>query len=100
MGDTPNTADEVSWAQWWGMALLGTAILAGLEFMVYRSLAPIERGQPGPAVWEPIAIVYELWGFAPAMSIIPVLWACLACIIGWQTRLRIKRLRHGKTEAH
>jgi hypothetical protein len=57
--------DSVSWSQWWGMAALMTVILAGLEFMVYTSVAPLERGEPqGAAVWAPIGIVYELAGYS------------------------------------
>ncbi len=64
--------NSVSWTAWFGMAGVATAILAGLEFMVYRGLAPIERGEkPGAAVWEPIAFVYDLAGFGAAMSVIP-----------------------------
>jgi hypothetical protein len=86
--------DAVSWNQWWGMAIVITVILAGLEFLVYRSLAPLERGEPqGMAVWAPIAMVYELAGFQAAMSVIPVMWGCLASIIAWQTWQRI-RSRH------
>lgn len=36
--------DPVPASQWWGMATLMTIILADLEFMVYISLAPLERG--------------------------------------------------------
>ena len=83
--------DEVSWTAWFGMAGVATAILAGLEFMVYRGLAPIERGeQPGAAVWAPIAIVYDLAGFGAAMSVIPAMWACLMGIVAWQSWVRIK----------
>lgn len=86
--------DAVSWSQWWRAAIVMTVILAGLEFMVYRSLAPLERGEPqGTAVWEPIAIVYELAGFSVAMSVIPLMWACLAGIIAWQTWVRIRSRR-------
>lgn len=75
-----------------GVTVLMSAILAGLELMVYRSLAPLERGQPqGGAVWEPIAVVYELCGYTAAMSVIPAMWACLMGIVAWQTWLRIKR---------
>jgi hypothetical protein len=90
----PDEPDEVSWTAWFGMAGVAAAILAGLEFMVYRALAPIERGeQPGAAVWEPIAIVYDLAGFVPAMSIIPALWVCLIGIVAWQTWVRVKAER-------
>jgi hypothetical protein len=37
--------------------------------------------------------VYELAGFQAAMSVIPVMWGCLASIIAWQTWQRI-RSRH------
>jgi hypothetical protein len=85
--------DAVSWSQWWGMAALMTAILAGLEFMVYTSLAPLERGEPqGMAVWEPIGIVYELAGFSAAMTAIPLVWACSAGIIAWKTWKRISSM--------
>ena len=83
--------DAVSWSQWWGMAALMTVVLAGLEFMVYTTLAPLERGEPhGAAVWAPIAIVYELAGFSVAMSVIPLMWACCAGIIAWKTWERIR----------
>jgi hypothetical protein len=86
--------DAVPWSQWWAMAALMTVILAGLEFMVYTSLAPLERGEPqGAAVWAPIGIVYELAGFSAAMSVIPLMWACLAGIIAWQTLVRIRSER-------
>jgi hypothetical protein len=69
-----------------------SVIFAGLELLVYRSLAPLERGQPAAAaVWAPIAVVYELWGYTAAMLVIPALWACLMGIVAWQTWLRIKR---------
>ena len=84
--------DDVSWSQWWGAVALVTVILAGLEFLVYRSLAPVERGEPqAMAVWAPIATVYELAGFRAAMAVIPLIGACLAGIVAWQTRVRIKR---------
>ena len=90
--------DAVSWGQWWGMAVVMTVILAGLEFMVYTSLAPLERGEPqGTAVWTPIAMVYELAGFRAAMSVIPLMWAGLAGIIAWQTWLRIRSRREQQT---
>jgi hypothetical protein len=86
--------DDVSWGQWFGMALLATGILAGLEFMVYRALAPVERGEPqGAAVWTPIAIVYELCGYAAALSVIPALWAILMSIVSWQTWKRVRAER-------
>ena len=45
-------SDPVPWNQRVGMAVLMTLIFAGLEFMVYQSLAPLERGEPpAAAVW-------------------------------------------------
>jgi hypothetical protein len=72
------------------MAALMSAILAGLEFLVYRSLAAVERGEPGAAIWAPIAIVYELWGFGAALSVLPLLWLVLMGIVAVQTWARIK----------
>ena len=83
-------ANAVTWTQWRWVAVLMTAGLAILEFQVYRSLAPVERGEPGGAVWSPIAIVYELFGFAAALSVIPLLWVVLMTIATWQTWLRAK----------
>lgn len=100
MDDTiPNPEnDAVSWSQWWRAAVVVTVILAGLEFMVYRSLAPLERGEPqGMAVWAPIAMVYELAGFNAAMSVIPLIWACFAVIVAWQTWVRIRSKREQQT---
>jgi hypothetical protein len=92
MSATSSESDSVPWSQWVGMAVLMSAIFAGLEFMVYRSLAPLERGEPqAMAVWEPIAIVYELCGYSAAMSIIPSMWACMMGIIAWQTWARVRR---------
>jgi hypothetical protein len=86
-----STNDSVSWGPWFAMAGLMTLILAGLEFMVYRSLAPLEQGAAeGGAVWAPIAIVYELWGFGAAMSVVPAMWLCLVGIVAWQTLLRLR----------
>jgi hypothetical protein len=83
--------EQVSWSQWFGGAALASVVLLGLEFLVYRSLAPLERGEPqSTAIWEPIAIVYELWGFGAAMSIIPALWLVLMSIVAWQTWNRIR----------
>ncbi|MCI0358947.1 MAG: hypothetical protein L0211_10750 [Planctomycetaceae bacterium] len=84
-------SDSVTWTQWVGAAVLMSGIFAGLEFMVFRSLAPVERGeQQGSAVWMPIAVVYEIWGFAAALSIIPILWLFFLGIVAWQTWVRIK----------
>lgn len=97
MDDATDRPENVTWSQWWGMAILATVILAGLELMVYRALSPVERGEhAGMAVWAPIATVYELFGYIPAMLIIPILWCLLACIIGWQTlvRIRVERTLH------
>jgi hypothetical protein len=101
MNDNRTQAEEVPWSQWWGMVILATAVLAGLEFMVYHALAPLERGEPvGMAVWAPIATAYELFGYIPAMLIIPMLWFLLACIISWQTlvRLRAERNKHNEKQ--
>jgi hypothetical protein len=100
MDDTTPKHEEqaVSWSQWWRMAAVMTVILAGLEFLVYRSLAPLERGEPqAMAVWAPIAMVYELAGFCAAMSVIPLMWACFAGIIAWQTWVRIRSRREQQT---
>lgn len=94
MSESGEQQEEVTWSQWWGMSILATAILAGLEFMVYRALTPVERGEPVEmAVWAPIAAVYELFGYVPAMLILPLLWCALAGIITWQTVLRLRAER-------
>jgi hypothetical protein len=90
----PGGNEQVSWSQWFGGAALASVVLLGLEYMVDRSLAPVERGEPPTtAVWAPIATVYELWGFGAAMSIIPALWLVLMGIVAWQTWRRIKAER-------
>lgn len=101
MSDSGEQSEEVTWSQWWGMAILATAILAGLEFMVYRALAPVERGEAASmAVWAPIATVYELFGYVPAMLMLPLLWCVLAGIITWQTVLRLRAERTKDEEDH
>lgn len=86
--------DSVTWSEWVGGIVVANATFIGLEYLVYRALAPLERGEPeGAAVWAPIATVYELFGFGAAISVIPILWFLLMSIIGWQTWTRIKRER-------
>jgi hypothetical protein len=87
---TNNTADDPG--PWKQSVVIASVICIGLEYMVYRALAPVERGQPADtAVWAPIAIVYEFFGFAAAMAVVPTLWFLLMTIAGWQTWVRIKR---------
>ena len=92
-------SDSVPWSQWVGVTVVMSGILAGLEFMVYRSLAPLERGEQGSAVWAPIAIVYEIGGFGAALSVIPILWLVLLGIVAWQTWVRIKASESGGSQA-
>src|SRR5262245_6618450 len=87
----PPRSGEVSWGQWFGMALFASAILAGLEFMVYRALAQAEGGDQSVAIWAPIAIVYELWGKGAALAVIPLLWIVLMGIVAWQTWVRVRQ---------
>ena len=84
--------DSVPWSQWIAMPIVASAILAGLEYLIYRSLAAAERGESA-AVWAPIAIAYDLGGYAAAMAVIPLLWLVLMGIVGWQTWLRFKAQR-------
>lgn len=90
--DLPTQSDDVDLRQSFGMAMLVSAIMAGFEYMVYRALALAERGEPA-AVWKPIAEVYELWGKAAALSVIPSLWVILMGIAAWQTRVQLRRQR-------
>jgi heme/copper-type cytochrome/quinol oxidase subunit 2 len=93
--NTQPASDSVPWSQWVGAAVMMSGILAGLEFMVYRSLAPLERGeQQNAAVWAPIAVVYEICGFSAALSVIPILWLILMGVVVWQTW---ERMKAGKT---
>lgn len=81
----------VTWTQWrWAVALM-TAVLGVAECMVYYSLSAAERGEPGTAIWSPIAIVYELFGYHAALAVIPVVWVVLLAIATWQTLLRSPR---------
>ena len=96
MNSTAN--DQVPWSQWIALPAIMTLILAGLEFLVYRSLAAAQRGEDA-AVWAPIAIVYDLGGFAAAMSVIPILWLLLMGIVAWQTWLRVKAGSKGTPSA-
>jgi hypothetical protein len=86
----PPQSEDVSWRQWFGMAVVATAILAGLEFMVYHALSRAENGDPSAATWEPIVVVYELWGYGAALAVIPALWLLLAGIVSWQTWQRLR----------
>ncbi len=93
-GTDDTSGDAVTWSQWVGLIVVVNVIFIGLEYLVYRALAPLEHGEPeGTAVWAPIAIVYELFGFGAAMSVIPTLCILGMSIIGWQTWARIK---HGR----
>ena len=96
MTTNPSNDDDepVSWRQWIGMALLMNAVLAGLEFLAYRELAPVERGEATTgATWGPIATIYNAWGFTAALAVIPILWLGLISIFLWQTWLRIQAER-------
>lgn len=87
-------SDATTWGQWVGGIVVANVVLVGLEYMVWQALAPLERGEPeGGAVWAPIAIIYELFGYGEAISVIPVLWLMLMGVIGWQTWARIQRQR-------
>lgn len=86
--------DSATWSEWVSGIVVANVVLIGLEYLVYRALAPLERGEPADAaVWVPIATVCELFGFGAAISVIPIFWFLLMSIIGWQTWARIKRER-------
>jgi hypothetical protein len=75
------------------MWLLGTILTFGSAFMAYQ-LAQVEfGGAPSATVWGPVALMYELFGFWPAVLLVPV----LGVLILFSLARKLRALKEGQT---
>lgn len=78
-----------------GMWVIAVITVLGTAFMVYQ-LVQVEFGAArSVTVWGPVAMMYELFGFWPAVLLVPALGLLLIAVMAWKLRA-IKESQTGR----